>query len=90
MYWKKSWNSRRTNHIWIKNVIFLSRVFKKQKKVEKLYREISTCAISGAVGTFANIDPKVETYVAKKLDLKVEPISTQIIPGIGMLNFFQH
>ena len=42
--------------------------------------EISTCAISGAVGTFANISPNVEKHVAKKLGLKVEPISTQIIP----------
>ena len=42
--------------------------------------EVSTCAISGAVGTFANISPKVEQHVAKKLGLKVEPISTQIIP----------
>ncbi len=42
--------------------------------------EVSTCAISGAVGTFANINPKVERHVAKKLNLKVEPISTQIIP----------
>ena len=43
-------------------------------------REIATCAISGAVGTFANIDPRVEIFVAKKLGLAVEPISTQIIP----------
>ena len=42
--------------------------------------EISTCAISGAVGTFANINPNVEKHVAKKLGLKVEPISTQVIP----------
>ena len=42
--------------------------------------EVSTCAISGAVGTFANINPNVEKYVAKKLGMKVEPISTQIIP----------
>ena len=42
--------------------------------------EISTCAISGAVGTFANISPNVEKHVAKKLGLTVEPISTQIIP----------
>jgi adenylosuccinate lyase len=42
--------------------------------------EIATCAISGAVGTFAQIDPRVEAYVAKKLGLAVEPISTQIIP----------
>ena len=42
--------------------------------------EVSTCAISGAVGTFANINPNVEKHVAKKLGLKVEPISTQVIP----------
>jgi len=55
--------------------------FKRNKKrLKSAIEEISTCAISGAVGTFANIDPKVELYVAKKLNLKVEPISTQIIP----------
>lgn len=43
-------------------------------------KEISTCAISGAVGTFAQIDPRVELYVAKAMGLSVEPISTQIIP----------
>jgi adenylosuccinate lyase len=42
--------------------------------------EVATCAISGAVGTFAQIDPRVEAYVARKMGLKVEPISTQIIP----------
>jgi len=42
--------------------------------------EIATCAISGAVGTFANIDPRVEEHVAKAMDLKVEPVSTQVIP----------
>ena len=42
--------------------------------------EVSTCAISGPMGTFANISPNVEKHVAKKLGLKVEPISTQIIP----------
>ncbi len=42
--------------------------------------EVATCAISGAVGTFANIDPKVEEYVAKKLGLTPEPVSTQVIP----------
>ena len=42
--------------------------------------EVSTCAISGAVGTFANIHPNVEKHVAKKLNLKIEPISTQVIP----------
>ncbi|HEV2602881.1 MAG TPA: adenylosuccinate lyase [Microvirga sp.] len=43
-------------------------------------REISTCAISGAVGTFANIDPGVEEYVAEQMGLSVEPVSTQVIP----------
>jgi adenylosuccinate lyase len=42
--------------------------------------EIATCAISGAVGTFANIDPAVEAYVAEQLGLTVEPVSTQVIP----------
>jgi adenylosuccinate lyase len=42
--------------------------------------EIATCAISGAVGTFANVDPAVEEYVAEKLGLAVEPVSTQVIP----------
>ncbi|WP_324827137.1 adenylosuccinate lyase [Qipengyuania zhejiangensis] len=42
--------------------------------------EIATCAISGAVGTFANIDPSVEEYVAQKMGLAVEPVSTQVIP----------
>jgi adenylosuccinate lyase len=42
--------------------------------------EIATCAISGAVGTFANVDPRVEAYVAEQLGLAVEPVSTQVIP----------
>jgi adenylosuccinate lyase len=42
--------------------------------------EVATCAISGAVGTFANIDPRVELYVAEQLGLKPEPVSTQVIP----------
>jgi adenylosuccinate lyase len=42
--------------------------------------EIATCAISGAVGTFANVDPRVEAHVAEKLGLAVEPVSTQVIP----------
>ena len=55
--------------------------FKRNKKrLKGAIDEISTCAISGAVGTFANIDPKVESFVAKKLKLNIEPISSQIIP----------
>src|SRR5579872_6061418 len=51
-------------------------------------REIATCAISGAVGTFANIDPRVEEYVAKKMGLTTEPISTQVIPRDRHAMFF--
>ncbi len=51
-----------------------------RKRLVEAIEEISTCAISGAVGTFANINPNVEKHVAKKLGLKVEPISTQVIP----------
>ena len=50
--------------------------------------EIATCAISGSVGTFANIDPRVEAHVAAKLGLKVEPISTQVIPRDRHAAFF--
>jgi adenylosuccinate lyase len=50
--------------------------------------EISTAALSGAVGTFANIDPRVEAYVAAKLDLRPEPISTQVIPRDRHAAFF--
>jgi adenylosuccinate lyase len=50
--------------------------------------EIATCAISGAVGTFANIDPRVEAHVAEKLGLAVEPVSTQVIPRDRHAMFF--
>jgi adenylosuccinate lyase len=50
--------------------------------------EISTCAISGAIGTFANIDPRIEAYVAEKLGLRPEPISTQVIPRDRHAAFF--
>jgi len=50
--------------------------------------EIATCAISGAVGTFANIDPRVEAHVAAKLGLSVEPVSTQVIPRDRHAMFF--
>jgi adenylosuccinate lyase len=51
-------------------------------------REIATCAISGAVGTFANIDPRVEEYVAERMGLSVEPVSTQVIPRDRHAMFF--
>jgi len=63
--------------------------FKRNKKrLEDAIDNISTCSISGAVGTFANIDPRVEVYVAKKLKLKAEPISTQIIPRDRHAHYF--
>ena len=49
-------------------------------RLEMARKEVATCAISGAVGTFAQVDPRVEAYVAEKMGLRVEPISTQIIP----------
>jgi len=63
--------------------------FKRNKKrLKDAIENISTCAISGAVGTFANINPKIEVYVAKKLKLKPEPISTQIIPRDRHAHYF--
>jgi adenylosuccinate lyase len=50
--------------------------------------EIATCAISGAVGTFANVDPRVEAYVAEKMGLTVEPVSSQVIPRDRHAAFF--
>ncbi len=57
-------------------------------RLEAARAEIATCAISGAVGTFANIDPFVEEYVAQKLGLHAEPVSTQVIPRDRHAAFF--
>jgi adenylosuccinate lyase len=51
-------------------------------------KEVATCAISGAVGTFAQVDPRVEAHVAKALGLRVEPVSTQIVPRDRHAMFF--
>jgi adenylosuccinate lyase len=51
-----------------------------KERLESARSEVATCAISGAVGTFAQVDPRVEAYVAKKMGLAVEPVSTQVIP----------
>jgi adenylosuccinate lyase len=59
-----------------------------RERLVEARREISTCAISGAVGTFANIDPRVEDYVAHKMGLTPEPISTQVIPRDRHAAFF--
>ena len=64
----------------LKLASFYAEFKRNKKRLEYAIDEVSTCAISGAVGTFANINPNVEKYVAKKLNLKVEPVSTQIIP----------
>ncbi len=57
-------------------------------RLQNARAEIATCAISGAVGTFANIDPAVEEYVADQLGLAVEPVSTQVIPRDRHAMFF--
>ncbi|WP_298020958.1 adenylosuccinate lyase [uncultured Parasphingopyxis sp.] len=57
-------------------------------RLEAARADIATCAISGAVGTFANIDPEVEAYVADKLGLTPEPVSTQVIPRDRHAMFF--
>jgi adenylosuccinate lyase len=59
-----------------------------RKRLESARSEVATCAISGAVGTFAQVDPRVEAYVAEKMGLAVEPISTQIIPRDRHAMFF--
>jgi len=59
-----------------------------RQRLESAKMEIATCAISGAVGTFANIDPRVEAHVAKKMGLSIEPISTQVIPRDRHAFFF--
>ena len=64
----------------LKLASFYEEFKRNRKRLADAIDEVSVCAISGAVGTFANINPNVEKHVAKKLNLKVEPISTQIIP----------
>ncbi len=58
------------------------------KRMEIAEKEISICSLSGSVGTFANIDPRIEKYVANKLSLNIETISTQIIPRDRFAYFF--
>jgi len=64
----------------LKLASFYEEFKRNRKRLIDAIEEVSTCAISGPVGTFANINPNIEKHVAKKLGLKVEPISTQIIP----------
>jgi adenylosuccinate lyase len=67
---------------------FYAEFTRNRQRLEAARAEIATCAISGAVGTFANIDPFVEEYVANKLGLTVEPVSTQVIPRDRHAAFF--
>ena len=67
---------------------FYQEFLRNRKRLVDSINEISTCAISGAVGTFANVDPRIEKYVAKKLKLRPEPVSTQIIPRDRHAQFF--
>ena len=59
---------------------FYAEFARNRKRLKTAREEIATCAISGAMGTFANVDPRVEAHVAAKLGLSVEPVSTQVIP----------
>ncbi len=59
-----------------------------RSRLEAAREEIATCAVSGAVGTFANINPEVESHVAERLGLTIEPVSTQVIPRDRHAMFF--
>ena len=59
-----------------------------RRRLEAARREVATCKLSGAVGTFANIDPRVEAHVAERLGLEPEPVSTQIVPRDRHAAFF--
>ncbi|MBU1288911.1 MAG: adenylosuccinate lyase [Alphaproteobacteria bacterium] len=64
----------------VKLATFYAEFKRARARMELAREEIATCAISGAVGTFANIDPQIEAHVAAKLGLAIEPVSTQVIP----------
>jgi len=72
----------------LKLATYYAEFSRNRARLEAARREIATCAISGAVGTFANINPFVEEYVAEKLGLAVEPVSTQVIPRDRHAAFF--
>ncbi|MFC7291725.1 adenylosuccinate lyase [Hirschia litorea] len=67
---------------------FHAQMQRNKKRLEAAREEIATCAISGAVGTFANIDPRVEEMVAERLGMVAEPVSTQVIPRDRHAAFF--
>ncbi|HEY7457633.1 MAG TPA: adenylosuccinate lyase [Xanthobacteraceae bacterium] len=72
----------------VKLASFYAEFARARVRLKAARREIATCAISGAVGTFAHVDPRVESHVAKKLGLEAEPVSTQIIPRDRHAMFF--
>ena len=72
----------------LKLLTFYQEFLRNKKRLRNSIQEISTCKISGAVGTFANVDPRVESFVAKKLKLNIEPVSTQVIPRDRHAQFF--
>jgi len=72
----------------LKLASFYAEFARARERLVRARGEIATCAISGAVGTFANVDPRVEAYVAKKLGLVPEPVSTQVIPRDRHAMFF--
>ena len=72
----------------LKMLTFYEEFSRNYDRLDNAIKEISTCAISGAVGTFANVDPRVERFVAKKLKLNVEPVSTQVVPRDRHAYFF--
>ncbi|RAU22243.1 adenylosuccinate lyase [Paramagnetospirillum kuznetsovii] len=72
----------------LKFATFHAEFQRNRRRLKSAREDIATCAISGAVGTFANIDPRVEEHVAAKLGLKPEPVSTQVIPRDRHAQFF--
>jgi adenylosuccinate lyase len=72
----------------LKFASFYAEFDRNRTRLQAAREDIATCAISGAVGTFAHIDPFVEQYVAQQLGLKAEPVSTQVIPRDRHAQFF--
>ncbi|MDA1090336.1 MAG: adenylosuccinate lyase [Proteobacteria bacterium] len=72
----------------LKLASFYAEFRRNRERLVAARKEIATCAISGAVGTFANIDPAVEAHVAEKIGLAIEPVSTQVIPRDRHAAFF--
>ena len=67
---------------------FFAEFTRNRERLERARAEVATCAISGAVGTFANVDPRVEEHVADKMGLTPEPVSSQVIPRDRHAAFF--